>query len=83
MLMLAIIVTLPFSLASVVDDMLGPAGRVFPVLRVPPAEIAPAHSRLHLAVTNVDEVQLLATLRISGHRVCGAGCPRRDYSAVS
>ncbi len=79
MLMLGIVVTLPFSLASVVDDVVGPAtGRVLPLLRVPPAAIAADHSRLHVAVTELDEVQLLATLRVSGHHVCEAACPWRD-----
>jgi hypothetical protein len=78
MLMLGIVVTLPFSLASVVDDVLGPSGRVIPLLRVEAADVAPAHSRLHLALTQVDEVQLFATLRVSGHRICGAGCTWRD-----
>jgi hypothetical protein len=80
MLMLGIVVTLPFSLASIVDDVLGPAtGAVLPLLRgVPPAAIASDHSRLHVAVTHLDEVQLLATLRVSGHHVCEAACPWRD-----
>jgi hypothetical protein len=79
MLLLGIIVTLPFSLASVVDDVLGPAtGKVIPLLRGPAATSAPAYSRLHLAVTAVDEVQLLATLRVSGHYTCNADCPWRD-----
>jgi hypothetical protein len=29
-------------------------------------------------VTEVDEVHLVATLRLSGHRTCGARCPWRD-----
>ena len=76
MLMLGIVVTLPFSLASIVDDVVGSArGAVLPLLRVPPSAIAPDHSRLHVAVTHLDEVQLLATLRVSGHHVCEAACP--------
>jgi len=79
MLMLGIVVTLPFSLASIVDDVVGPAtGTVFPLLKVPPAAIAPDHGRLHLAVTDVDEIQRVATLRVSGHHVCEAACPWRD-----
>jgi hypothetical protein len=78
-LVLAIIVTLPFSLASIVDDVLGPAsGKVIPLLRVPPESTAPVHSRLHLAVTRIDELQLLATLRVSGHRTCDGSCPWKE-----
>jgi hypothetical protein len=79
MLMLAILGALPFSLASVVDDVLGPAtGKVFPLLRASPSAIAADHARLHLAVIGIDEVQLLATLRISGNRVCRGTCAWRD-----
>ena len=78
LLLLGIIVTLPFSLASVVDEVLGPAtGKVIPLLRVPPAALAPVHSRLHLAVTHIDEIKLLASLRASGHHTCGSACPWR------
>ena len=79
LLMLGIVVALPFSLASIVADVVGAAtGAVFLLLRVSPAAIAPDHSRLHVAVTHLDEVQLLATLRVSGHHVCEAACPWRD-----
>src|SRR5262245_51680233 len=79
MLMLAILGALPFSLASVLNDVLGPAtGKVFPLLRASPTAIAADHARLHLAVIGIDEVQLLATLRISGNRVCGSACVWRD-----
>jgi hypothetical protein len=78
LLLLTIIVTLPFTLASVVDEVLGPVtGKVVPLLRVPPAALAPVHSRLHLAVTHIDEIQLLASLRVSGHHTCGGVCPWR------
>lgn len=79
MLLVGIAVTLPFSLASVLDEILGLAtGKVLPLLRSEGTAIAPAHSRLHLAVTQIDEVHLIATLRLSGHRTCGTGCTWRD-----
>ena len=79
MLLVGIAVTLPFSLASVLDEILGlTTGKVLPLLRPEGVAIAPAHSRLHLAVTQIDEVHLIATLRLSGHRTCGAGCTWRD-----
>ena len=79
MLLVGIAVTLPFSLASVLDEILGlTTGKVLPLLRPERAALAPVHSRLHLAVTEIDEVHLVATLRLSGHRTCGARCPWRD-----
>lgn len=79
MLLVGIVVTLPFSLASVLDEILGlTTGKVLPLLRPDRAALAPVHSRLHLAVTEVDEVHLVATFRLSGHRTCGARCPWRD-----
>jgi hypothetical protein len=79
MLLLGIIVTLPFSLSGVVGEVLGPAtGKIIPLLRVPAAAIAPSHTRLHLAVIHVDELQLVAILRVSGHHTCSAPCPARD-----
>jgi hypothetical protein len=87
LLSLALVVTLPFSVKSVVDDVLGPAtGRVIPItLRGDePATTttvsergrnrAANYTKLHLAVIAIDEVQLLATIRASGHHRC-IDCP--------
>ena len=79
---LALVVTLPFSVKSVVDDILGSAiGRVFPI--TPRGEESSTltvsehlrhrdanYTKLHLAVVALDEVQLLATIRVSGHHRC-------------
>jgi hypothetical protein len=71
---LGIVVTLPFSVKSVVDDVLGPVtGRIVQIRprgSGPPAE---HHTQLHLAVIGIDEVQLTATIRVAGHQVC-PGC---------
>lgn len=79
---LALVVTLPFSVKSVVDDILGAAtGRVFPITSPGSEQAGPAvperlrsrdtsYTRLHLAVIAIDEVQLLATIRVSGHHRC-------------
>jgi hypothetical protein len=68
---LSVIVTLPFSVKSVVDDILGPAtGRVVKISRDRPAEAHRNHTELHLAMVASDETQLLATIRVSGHHVC-------------
>ena len=73
LVVLGLVVTLPFSVKTVVDDVLGPAtGRVIKLIsQSGPPE--PNHVNLHLAITSIDEVQLFATIRLSGHHVC-AGC---------
>jgi hypothetical protein len=83
---LALVVTLPFSVKSVVDDILGSAtGRVIPVTargyeptnaNVPERsrDHEPNYTRLHVAVIGIDEVQLEATVRVSGHHRC-PDCP--------
>ena len=79
---LALVVTLPFSVKSVVDDILGSAiGRVFRIAS-PGGESAKLsvsehlrhreanYTKLHLTVVAIDEVQLLASIRVSGHHRC-------------
>src|SRR5262249_11937567 len=73
---LVVVVTLPFSVKSLVDDILGSAmGRVIPIASPgagPPNGSASErlrsreanYTRLHVAVTAIDEVQLLATIRV-------------------
>ncbi|MBX5492035.1 MAG: hypothetical protein IRZ14_12855 [Chloroflexi bacterium] len=75
-LVLFIVVTLPFSLLSVVDDLLGsPDSRVYPVpLGTPSTAPAAREIHLHIAFTNIDEMQRLLTVRLSGHQVCSSAC---------
>jgi hypothetical protein len=78
-LLLLIAVTLPFSMGSIVDDVLGPpGGRSYALSVAPPDSAAPTRTALHLAVVALDEVQLLATLRVSGHHICRAACVWSD-----
>jgi hypothetical protein len=82
---LALVVTLPFSVKSVVDDILGPAtSRVTQITSrgsgLPSSSRSERlrsregnYTKLHLAVTSIDEIQLLATIRVSGHHRC-TGC---------
>ena len=75
---LSVIVTLPFSVKSVVDDILGPVtGRVVKISRDRPDAAHRNHTKLHMALVAIDETQLLATIRVSGHHVC-AGCDWSD-----
>lgn len=75
MLVLGIVVTLPFSVASIVDDLVGPGhGAVISVV-APPRETASAmHTRAHLSFVALDETSLELTMRISGHYACETGC---------
>ena len=75
---LSLVVTLPFSVKSVVDDLLRPStGRVIHLTPRGSGPAAPHHTKLHLAVTAIDEVQLFATIRVSGHHEC-PGCVWKD-----
>jgi len=68
---LSIVVTLPFSVKSVVDDILGPVtGRVVRITRDRPDTSHRNHTKLHLGFVSIDETQLLATIRVSGHHTC-------------
>ncbi len=68
---LSIVVTLPFSVKSVVDDILGPVtGRVVKISRDRPDAAHRNHTKLHLAFVSIDETQLLANIRVSGHHSC-------------
>ena len=73
-----LVVTLPFSVKSVVDDVLGSVtGRV---IQITPRGSGPPesdHTKLHLAVIAIDEVQLVATIRVAGHHQC-PGCTLKN-----
>jgi hypothetical protein len=78
LVVLGIVVTLPFSVKSVVDDVLGPAeGRVIQITPRASGPPAPDSTKLHIAVTSIDETQLAATLRVAGHHSC-PGCVWKD-----
>jgi hypothetical protein len=71
LVVLCVVVTLPFSVKSVVDDVLGPAmGRVIRITGAQPDQADPISTKLHLALVSIDETQLTATLRVSGHHHC-------------
>ncbi len=73
LLALSVVVTLPFSVKSVVDDILGPVtGRVVKITRDRPDAAHGNHAKLHMAFVSIDETQLLASIRVSGHHVCAA-----------
>src|SRR5215510_8942940 len=68
---LSVIVTLPFSVKSVVDDILAPVtGRVVRMSADRHDVSNRNHTKPHMATVAIDERQLLATIRVSGHHVC-------------
>ena len=77
-LLLFIAVTLPFTVASLVDDALSPPeGQVHRLVDTPsPPESM--HARVHLALVGFDELSRLASFHLSGQHVCpGTACPAR------
>ena len=78
-LLLLLVVMLPFSVASVVTDVLGPPeGRRYPIPGDQPTPTAPHFSRLNVDVIGLDETAGLITLRVSGHHFCAEACPWND-----
>jgi hypothetical protein len=77
-LLLFISVLIPFTLASVVDELAGPPeGRLYYVPG-PDVHAETNHTRLHVAVAALDDFQQLATLRVSGHHLCEGRCDWSD-----
>jgi hypothetical protein len=71
LVVLSIVVTLPFSLKSVVDDLFGPdTGRVVKLTRGRPDTARPNHTKLHLAFVSINESALVMNIRVSGHHRC-------------
>jgi hypothetical protein len=80
-MVLAILLSLPFAVRNVVQDLLAPpADAIYPLPLAAGEPATPAHSHLHVAMVGLDELHLRATLRVSGHQVCSAPCP--GYHAV-
>ena len=54
-----------------VDDVFGSVtGRVVKLTRGRPYTARPNHTKLHMAFVSIDETQLLASIRVSGHHRC-------------
>ena len=71
LVVLSLLVTLPFSAKSVVDDIFGSVtGRVIKLTRGRPDTVRTNHTKLHMAFVSLDETQLLASIRVSGHHRC-------------
>jgi hypothetical protein len=78
-IILFVLVTLPFTVASVYDDIFGPPdGEQLSIPAGPVGPPAPTHSRLHVAATALNELPRLLTLRVSGYHVCQPDCAWSD-----
>src|SRR5215208_3547641 len=79
MLLLIVIVTMPFTLSSIWDEMTGPPeGEVFHI--GPPSGSAAngTYARLHFSMVAFDDLPRLVTIRITGQYVCPAPCGVQD-----
>lgn len=79
-ILMGVIVTLPFTLSSMYDEMVSPPDgdivRLGPAAETP---AAPVYNRLHFGIVAFDELSRLATLRITGQHYCEGGtCPWVD-----
>jgi hypothetical protein len=75
-IVLGLVVTIPFAVNSLLDDMLNSVeGQVFTIIggRTSGPETEP--NQVHIGVVELDESRLRVTMRISAHRVCPNGCP--------
>lgn len=76
--LLCVVALLPFTVASVVDELTGPPeGRIYYVPG-PSVPAAATHTHLHVAIAALDDFQQLVTLRVSGNHVCETPCAWSD-----
>jgi len=77
LVVLAIILLVPIAVIDLFDNVIKPSeDSVYSIAAdVPPA---PAYSRMHLDVLALDEVQKLATVRVSGFHFCAQNCDYKD-----
>lgn len=68
--MLGLLVTLPFSVKSVVDDVFGSVtGRVVRLTRGRPDSARPNHTKLHMAFVSIAEISEVTQLPVRGHPI--------------
>ncbi|MGD9893872.1 MAG: hypothetical protein AB7R89_26335 [Dehalococcoidia bacterium] len=79
LLLIAIVVTIPFALVSLFEQAGNPTDEVH---SVPATSAAPADYRVHLVVSEVDEVAGIVTVLAAAARVCDPSCPDEDVIAV-
>ena len=74
-IVVAIVVTLPFAAASLFYDLSSSvASEVYTLTGDRRPAVGPERTNVHVAVVDMDESRLRATLRVSAHRVCPNAC---------
>jgi hypothetical protein len=75
-IILGLVVSVPFAVNSLLDDMLNSVeGQIFTLVGTRSNGVETARNQVHIGISDLDESRLRATLRISAHRVCPNGCP--------
>jgi hypothetical protein len=72
--LLVVVLLLPFSVGSVISDVVSPQANHIYTL-TPPDPRAATTTLLNLNVIGLDEWLQLATVRVSGQHICSAACP--------
>lgn len=75
-ILVGLVVTIPFAVNSLLDDMLNSVeSQVYLLIGTRAAGAERERNQVHIEVAEIDESRLRGTLRISAHRVCPNGCP--------
>lgn len=75
-IVLGLVITVPFAVNSLLDDMVNSVeGQVFTLISDRAAGDEAERNQIHIGVVELDESRLRVTMRLSAHRVCPAGCP--------
>lgn len=74
-LIVGIVLTFPFAIRSLWDDLYNTVeSEIFPFDGPTMTPGVSARNRVHVSIVSLDEARLIATLRVSGHRICPADC---------
>jgi hypothetical protein len=75
-IIIALVVTLPFAVRSLLADVFNPIeGQIFTLDGTRSTGAEAERNQVHIGIVDLDESRLRMTLRISAHRVCPNGCP--------
>ena len=70
---------LPLTVASIVGSILGPPqSQRFVVSTVPHNSMSPTHTDLAIELVDLNEVEQLVTLRVTGYHICETACSWSD-----
>lgn len=80
LVVISVLALLPTTVTSMVEELRGqaisPVYDMFTGQQIDPEQIAsPDAAFVHVSITQLDEARMVASLTLSGHRVCQAFCP--------